>query len=438
MFTPKSSSNCIYFVLYVLIAVCWTSCSKSGSGTGSSGSSGTSGQMTPTISSIAPDSGALNSTVVITGTNFSSNTSQDLVSFNGVTASISSATSTQLTVVVPQGAGTGAVKVNVNGQGATGPVFNYIYTYVVSTLAGGTQGFLDGTGTAAEFADPYGIAVDTAGNIIVADDGSSSIRKVTPNGVVTTLTGGPGYQDGPVASSQFLHPLGVTVDAANNIYVADAGNHKIRMINNSNMVTTIAGSTEGYADGPVSVAQFEFPWNLAVASNGNIYVICEDPYIRVISGNTVSTVYNGKNYSPPFITFADIINGPGNTLLVEDGGFDIYSLTTSGMLTVLAGNGQYAYADGPAMSASFNHPVSMAIDPRGNIIVADNNNYRIRMISPAGVVSTIAGSGVKGIQDGPGATAQFENPLGVAVDKSGNIYVSEDEFSYRIRKITVE
>ena len=84
------------------------------------------------------------------------------------------------------------------------------------------------------------------------------------------------------------------------------------------------------------------------------------------------------------------------------------------------------------------HPVSMAIDPRGNIIVADNNNYRIRMISPAGVVSTIAGSGVKGIQDGPGATAQFENPLGVAVDKSGNIYVSEDEFSYRIRKITVE
>jgi secreted PhoX family phosphatase len=387
---------------------------------------------------VVPDTGAFNTTVVISGTNFSTTTAQDIVSFNGISATVNSATATQLSVSVPKGAGTGVVKVSVNGQNATGPTFNYVYTYTVSTLAGGTQGFKDGTGAAAQFADPYGIAVDTGGNVIVADDGSSTIRKVTPGGVVTTLTGGPGYLDGPVASSLFLHPLGVTVDAANNIYVADAGNHKIREISAAGQATTIAGTTEGYSDGKIASAQFEFPWNLAVEPNGDIYVICEDPWIRLIHGNTVSTVFDGKKNSPPFVTFVDIINAPNNNLLVTDGGFDIYNLTMSGVLTVVAGNGNYGFADGPALSASFDNPFSMAMDTKGNIYVADFSNFRVRMISTNGTVSTIAGTGTKGIQDGPGATAQFENMYGIAVDKSGNIYVSEDEFSYRIRKITVE
>jgi len=422
-------------LIFVLAPIVWMSCSKSGGTTSSSSGGSTS---TPTISSVVPDSGAMNTPVTITGTNFSTNGVNDIVSFNGVTAAVNSATATQLTVTVPKGAGTGSVTVNVNSKIANGPVFNYIYTYTVSTLAGAIQGFQDGTGNAAEFADPRGIAVDTSGNVIVADAGSSAIRKVTQAGVVSTLTGTAGYQDGPLASSMFLHPLGVTIDASNNIYVADGGNHKIRKISSDNMVTTIAGSTEGYVDGLDSVAEFEFPWDLAIGANGNIYVVCEDPWIRTISGDSVTTLYNGKTWNPPFVSFVSILNGPNNTLTVTDGGFDIYSLSTSGIPSILAGNGQYAFADGPALSASFNLPTAMAYDPKGNLIIADNGNYRIRMVTPAGVVSTIAGSGTKGLQDGPAATAQFQDLEGLAIDKNGNIYVTEDLFGYRIRKITVE
>jgi hypothetical protein len=352
-------------------------------------------------------------------------------------ATVTSASATQLTVTVPQGAGTGAVKVTVTGNTVTGPVFTYLYTYTVSTLAGGTKGDVDATGTSAEFNYPYGIAVDTSGNIIVADAFNNKIRKVTPAGVVTTVagTGAPGFKDGPAGSALFLSPPAVAVDGNNNIYVGDNDNYKVRMISPNGIVSTIAGSAVGQSNGPDSTAKFYGPTWMAIDAKNNIYV-CDAHYIRTISGGSVGTLYDGKSYTSTLNSFTSIALAPnGNLVLLDDYGANIFSLTTSGSFSVLAGNGILAYLDGPASAASFSSASGLCVDAAGNILVADAANQRIRMISPTGVVSTIAGSGTAGDSDAAGTSAQFYYPHGVAVDnKTGNIYVLEP-MTNRIRKI---
>jgi hypothetical protein len=422
----------ILFVGLVLLG-----CKKSGSPTGPTGPTG---PTTPTITSLAPDSGAYSTTVIITGTNFSTTASDDIVNFENAAATVSSATATQLTVTVPKGAGTGAVKVTVASSTATGPVFTYLFTYTVSTLAGGTQGFMNATGTAAEFNDPYGIAVDTAGNVIVADDGNNKIRMVTPEGVTTTVAGSgtPGFMNGAAATAEFLDPPTVAVDAQDNILVGDAFNYKIRMITPSGNVSTLAGTTVGEMNGPVGSAQFDSPTWMAVDASGTIYV-CDAHYIRVISGGSVSTLYDGHTYSSTLNSFTGIALDPnGNLVLLDDFGANIFSLTTSGTFSVLAGIGILEYLDGPALSAGFSSATGLCVDSAGNVLVADEANQRIRMLSPSGMVSTIAGSGTAADMDGTGLSAQFYYPHGVAVDKkTGTIYVLEP-MSNRIRKITVE
>ena len=211
-------------VLFIAVfaALIAPGCGKSGSPSGPTptGPTGPTPPPAPTITSAAPDSGAYNTTVIITGTNFSTTTSSDIVSFNGTTATVTTATATQLTVTVPKGAGTGAIKLTIGSNTATGPNFTYEFTYAVSTLAS--------TG----FNDPYGIAVDTAGNVIVADDGDNQIKMVTPAGVVTTLagSGAPGFMNGAAGSAEFLDPPAVAVDPMDNIFVGDAFNYKIREI----------------------------------------------------------------------------------------------------------------------------------------------------------------------------------------------------------------
>lgn len=407
-----------------------TGCGKSGSPSGPSGPTGPTGPTAPavpTISSAAPDSGVYNTVVTITGTNFSTTTSQDVVSFNGAAAVVSAATATQLTVTVPKGAGTGAIRLVIGANTATGPTFTYLYTYAVSTL------------TATGFNDPFGIAVDTAGNIIVADDGNNQIKMVTPAGAVTTVAGSgtPGFMNGAAAAAKFLDPPSVAVDPMDNILVGDAFNYKVREIS-SGTVSTLAGTTSGHMDGSVATAQFFSPAFLTVDASGNVFV-CDAYYVRKVSGGTVSTLFNGMTYSTQLNSFTGVAVTTGDTLvLLDNDGWNVYELSPAGVFTVLAGSGAPAYQDGPAAKASFVYASAVAIDARGDILVVDEASQRIRMISPAGIVSTIAGSGTAADKDGNGTAASFNNPHGIAVDKkSGAIYVLEP-MSNLIRKITAE
>ena len=151
---------------------------------------------------------------------------------------------------------------------------------LVSSLAGSTEGFRDGSGTSAQFNSPIGVAVDAAGNVYVADSFNNRIRKITPEGLVSTLAGSTvGFRDGAGTSAQFSYPIGVEVDAAGNVYVADYGNHLIRKITPEGLVSTLAGSTVGFRDGSGTSAQFNGPTGVAVDAEGNVYVADESNHL---------------------------------------------------------------------------------------------------------------------------------------------------------------
>jgi sugar lactone lactonase YvrE len=270
-------------------------------------------------------------------------------------------------------------------------------TGVVALLAGssGTSGYLEGTGAAARFSTPGGVAVDSAGNVYVADSGNNRIRKISPSGVVTTFAGSgtAGYADGAGTAAKFSAPVGVAVDSTGIVYVADNGNHRIRKISPAGAVTTLAGNgTAGYADGTGTAAKFNSPYGVAVDGAGYVYVGDSD---------------NSR----------------------------IRKISPAGAVTTFAGSGTEGYADGTGTASQFYNPRGVAVDSAGYVYVADEDNNRIRKISPAGVVTTLAGSGSSGFVDGIGTAARFSYPVGVAVDSAGYVYVA-DWGNNTVRKLT--
>jgi DNA-binding beta-propeller fold protein YncE len=268
----------------------------------------------------------------------------------------------------------------------------------VTTVAGsGVPGYADRAALQAQFNLPTGLTISpNGGDVYVAEYGNNRIRMIR-DGQVTTVAGSgvPGYADGAALQAQFNHPAALTISPNGGaIYVADYGNNRIRMIRDG-QVTTVAGSgVPGYADGAALQAQFNHPTGLTISPNGGaIYVVdCGNHRIRMIRDGQVTTV---------------------------------------------AGSGVEGYADGAALQAQFNHPTALTISPNGGAIyVTDQNNNRIRMIRD-GQVTTVAGSGVKGYADGAALQAQFNCPTGLALSPNGCAIYVADYHNKRIRMICV-
>jgi sugar lactone lactonase YvrE len=327
----------------------------------------------------------------------------------------------------------------------------------VTTLAGqaDNDGSTDGTGTAAMFAYPGGVAVDSAGNIYVADTYTSTIRTITATGVVTTLAGAarmPGYRDDTGAAARFDHPGDVAVDSAGNVYVADTYNHLIRKITPAGEVTTLAGAagSPGSMNGTGTAAHFNNPSGVAVDSAGNVYVtevwsntirkITPAGEVTTLAGAVVETgSTDGTGTAARFYNPSDVaVDGAGNVYVADLGNYVIRKITPSAEVTTLAGAPllREESTDGTGAAARFYLPNGVAADRSGNIYVADTVNHTIRKVTPAGVVTTLAGKpGSTGSTDGAGNTARFNFPRGAAVDHAGNIYVADTE-NHTIRKVT--
>ena len=319
----------------------------------------------------------------------------------------------------------------------------------VTTLAGsGFGGSTDATGTAASFNNPYSVAVDASGNVYVADAQNNKIRKVTSAGVVTTFagSGSAGSTDATGTAASFNFPTGVAVDAGGNVYVADASSHKIRKITSAGAVTTIAGSGSiGSTDATGTAASFNYPYGVAVDAAGNVYVADNSNHkIRKVtaagvvttlagSGSIGSTDATGTAASFNYPTSVAVDAG-GNVYCADNNNHKIRKVTSAGVVTTLAGSGNSGSIDATGTAASFNYPFGVAVDASGNVYVGDQNNQKIRMVTSLGVVTTLAGSGSQGSINATGTAASFYLPSGLAVDASGYIYVG-DRGNNKIRKI---
>ena len=427
----KRSLSPVLFVLF--IAVLFSGCSKSGSNpspknTGSK----------VTVASLSTSTGPYTTIVTITGTGFSTAAANNQVTFNGHTAIVQAASSTQLLTTVPLAAGTGAVTVTINGTTATGPIFTYQVAQVVTPFAGsGHSGSADGKGAAATFNQPNGLATDAAGNVYVADQENNLIRKITPDGTVSTLAGSgqSGHDDGTGVTASFNNPQGVATDAAGNVFVADSYNYLIRKITSSGVVSTIAGNSSSQpANGQGTAASFSRPSDVVVDGSGNIFVADQGAgqIRKITSAGLVSTVYSSGDLNP----YQLAVDKLGNIYAPDPTDNDIKKISQSGVLTRFAGNGNIIGGDidGTGTGAAFYQPIGIAIDGNGNLFVVDKYNGLIREITPAAVVTTVGGRGATNPY-GPVAHAILFGVQGIAVDTGGNIYFTSDN---EIRKISMQ
>ncbi len=262
-------------------------------------------------------------------------------------------------------------------------------TGVVTTLAGsaGAAGASDGTGSAARFNAPAAAAIDASGNIYATDSNNNTIRKIAPGGVVTTFAGSAGLSgttDGTGTAARFLTTWGVVMDASGNLFVCDRNNYTIRKITPAGVVSTFAGTggARGSTDATGAAARFGWPTCIAIDGSGNLYV-------------------------------------------TDQSNFTIRKITPAGVVTTLAGSaGQLGTTDGTGSAARFSNPSGIIVDHNGNVFVTDNGSYTVRKITPAGVVTTFAGSpNNAGSQDGTGSAARFYRPAGLGVDSSNNLFL---------------
>ncbi len=313
----------------------------------------------------------------------------------------------------------------------------------VITLAGaGYPGTQDGDARNASFSDPFGIAVDSRGTVYVADAGESNrIRRITAEGRVESIAGSTeGYADGDRNSAQFNTPSGLCIDRRGNLILADTANHRIRKIDPKGEVTTLAGNGEaGLKDGPALEAQFNGPIGVAADEKGNVYVA--DSYndcIRKISTDgTVSTIAGGK--SPGLAdgqAEASLFDTPSGIAIDSQGNLFVADTGNDRIRRITPQGEVTTFAGGEAGGdiGNFHGPTGIAVTHDGFVFVTDRHSGRIRRITPEGEVEIYAGSSA-GFRDGRGAGARFNSPAGIAVDRRGNLFVADSE-NYLIRAVS--
>jgi uncharacterized protein (TIGR03437 family) len=351
---------------------------------------------------------------------------------------------------------------------------------IITTVAGnGTQGFSGdgGPATSAQFDyTAFGVAVDGAGNLFISDN--HRIRKVSTDGIITTVAGGgscstlidyvcPG-DGGPATSAALIVAAGVAVDQAGNQFIVDQ--NRIRKVSTDGIITTVAGNgIAGFSGdgGPAISAQFSYPVSVAVDGAGNLFIADRGPgRIRKVSSDGIITTVAGNGV--PCGTYTGClalgdggpatnaqlgypvsvaVEGAGNLFIADSFARRLREVSTGGIITTVAGNGTQSFSGdgGPATSAQLNGPTGVAVDRVGNLFIADNSNFRIREVSPGGIITTVAGNGTQSFSGdgGPATNAQLNGPYGVALDDAGDLFFSDvyDTSNYnspdspRVRKV---
>jgi sugar lactone lactonase YvrE len=345
----------------------------------------------------------------------------------------------------------------------------------VSTVAGSSKvgelggGYADGPALQAEFRRPAALAMDVKGNLYIADQKNQRIRVLTPDRTISTVAGsGPagalgGYLDGPTNSARFADPIGLCVAADGSLYVADSDNQRIRRIAPDGTVSTWAGSGApvraigDYMDGPRETAQFSRPYDVAIDDQGNLYVadffnnairrVGADGRVSTVAGNGLPGYRDGSGSAAQLAFPNRLVLKGGNLYFTEghardmwemESGNRIRRITPAGRVTTVAGSGAAGYADGPAATAQFDSPMGVDMDARGNLYVADYLGHCIRIIHADGQVNTLAGTcGTQGYQDGPATTALFSYPMDVLVSDAEHLLYVADLGNHRIRAITL-
>ena len=332
---------------------------------------------------------------------------------------------------------------------------------IITTVAG--EGV---TTNNIHFYEPTGVAVDSSGNFYIANSRENQVHKVDTNGNASTVAGtyenGYSGDGGAATDAQLSYPINIAVDSSGNLYIADQYNHRIRKVDKSGIINTVAGDgTYGYSgDGAAATsAKMRYPAGVAVDSSGNLYIA--DMYnhrIRKVATNGIISTVAGSgtagNSGDGGAAISASLNYPygiavdssGNLYIADTENHSIRKVGTNGVISTVAGIGTFGYHGdgGAATSAALTYPTSVAIDSSGNLYIADQYNHRIRKVDTSGIISTVAGTGTFGgyyhsgsYDNGDGGAAinaQLSSPEGVAVDSSGNLYIA-DTFGNRIRKV---
>ena len=331
---------------------------------------------------------------------------------------------------------------------------------VITTIAGNGSATYSGDGGAASLASlnhPRGVAVDRTGTVYISDPDNFRVRRVGPTGVISTLAGtgvsGEGGDGGPASAALFRDVMAVTLDAAGNIYIADAGNRRVRKVTPDGIVTTFAGiGVEAFSGdgGPATAAALGRPMALALDAGGNLYIAdsTNQRIRRVSAGGIITTIagngINGFSGDGGAATSASLgfpvgvaVDRAGNVYVADGDNNRIRKITPGGLISTVAGNGKGGFSGdgGLATGASLNIPFSVALDSAGNLFIADAGNNRVRRVDTSGIISTVAGTGTNGFSGDGGAAAEatLDFPWGVATDGAG-VYVA-DRANNRVRLI---